>query len=58
MTQTKYRLKYRPFPNTTLTYHIDSYEIVDGVFIKFYDRRDDMSYSYPISKCEILEVSR
>jgi len=56
MTTTKYKLKYRPFPHTTLTYSIKSYEVVDGVFIKFYDEKDKITLQYPVVKCEIIEV--
>lgn len=55
---TKTIIKYRPFPNTTLTYTIKAYEVVDGVFVRFYDEKDRTIYSYPLVKCEILEMER
>lgn len=54
MTVTK--IKYRPFPNITLSYTVKSYEIVDNLFIRFYDLKDKKTYSYPIVKCEIEET--
>jgi len=55
---TQFKLKYRPFPNITLTYTIKAYEVVDGVFVRFYDEKDKITIQYPVVKCEIIEVSK
>lgn len=52
----KYLIQVQTIQNTTLTFTVSSYEIIDGDFVRFFDERRKEYKSFHASRCEIKEL--
>jgi len=54
MKLTKYKINVRTFNGKVITFNVDSYEIIDSVYIEFKDLIGGEIKRYPIIRTEIL----
>jgi len=52
----KYIIQVQTIQNTTLTFTVPSYEIIEGDFVRFFDERRKEYKSFHASRCEIKEI--
>ena len=48
-----YHIKARNLTGKVLNFHVDNYAIVDGSFVSFFDKRENVWKRFHSSNCEI-----
>ncbi len=54
----RYRITVLTLQDIALTFHVDSYTIVDGDFVVFFDNKTQMEKRFHASRCEIEETEK
>lgn len=52
----RYKISVLTLQNVNLTFHVASYEVVEGDFIVFVDEKTGQEKRFHASRCEISEV--
>jgi len=53
---TRYKICVRVLQGQILTFHVNSYKIIDGDFVQFQDEMTSSIRQFHASNCEITEV--